>query len=467
MSEATKFDRGRMDGVYDIVSPGEVCSYETAKKIGIADPNNFYQSPYLKDVKKFNQENESATRSLCFPSRDGAKAYQHCALEHGIGFIRDEVKHDVCITVSCPPGWVERRGECVKPLEDYVVSKRAHCDERWHDWFTIPNYHIGNKIGGNSNMPGYCYAECPSYHIPAYGNDPVDGESAGANATDKIDACANKNDYMGGKYSGTSDYCPLAWIMRLSSTPDTLKSALLQQIEELKKQAGGEQNLNEHAQYILNNIDYTTQQIYKSINTAVENVAYQNNAMQQACKNTATQERLSDAYLVCDSLNKDEARFADRFATTSDAPQLVDKKMAALKQACNAVFCNQNDDNAMLINKEPLCFPHVSNVLAEEIVEQSDADREEEELNRPPPVDTTSSTRYISKAFMTGMYLVLIVLLLVLLVILIKIMWKYGKCIFWKIFSRTPVDCEALEVLNTAKGKFKEYVSKLSEKPIP
>jgi hypothetical protein len=442
MSTATKFDRGRMDGVYDIVSPGEVCSYETAKKIGIADPTSFYQTPYLKDVKKYNQENETATKSLCFQSRDGAKAYQHCALEHGIGFIRDEVKHDVCVTVSCPPGWAERRGECVKPLEDYVVSKRAHCDERWHDWFTIPNYHIGNKIGGNSNVSGYCYAECPSYHVPAYGNDPVDGESAGANATDKIDACANKNDYMGGKYSGTSDYCPLAWIMRLSSTPDTLKTSLLQQVETLKKTAGGEQNLNEHAQYLLDHVDGTTQQVYKSVNTSIENVAYQNNAMQQACKNVATQERLHEAYAVCAELKKDEIQFADRFTNTSDAPELTTKKMAALKQACNAVFCNPNDDNAMLINKEPMCFPYIANIQAEEIVEQSEAEKEEEELKKPPPVDTKSGIRYIGKAFLLGMNVIVVVLLFVLFVILMKFIWKHSKCIIMKIVRRTPYNCK-------------------------
>lgn len=465
---ASKFDRGRMDGVYDVVSPGEVCSYETAKKIGIADPKTFYQTPYLKDVKKFNASDAStATRSLCFPSRDGAVAYQHCALEYGIGFVRDEIAHDKCVTVSCPTGWVERRGECIKPLEDYVVSKRAHCDERWYDWFTVPNYHIGNKIGGNSNMPGYCYAECPAYHVPAYGNDPVDGESAGANATDKIDACANKNDYMGGKYTGTSDYCPLAWIMRLSSTPETLKTTALQQFDELKKTAGGEENLNEHAQYLHDNLDGTTQQVYRAVNTAIENVSYQNNAMQQACKSIATQERLNQAYAVCEELSKDEQKFVDRFATTSTPPEIVTKKVAALKQACNAVFCNPTDDNAMLINKEPLCFANISNVQAEEIVEQTDADKEEEEMQKPPPVDTSSSMRYITRALMIGLYLVLAVLVIVLLVILGKWLWKNSKCILLKIYTRGRVNCKELEMaekvrdlMTTNLDNMKEALSK-------
>jgi hypothetical protein len=249
--------------------------------------------------------------------------------------------------------------------------------------------------------------------------------------------------------------------MRLSSTPDSLKTSLLQQIDTLKQTAGGEQNLNEHAQYLINHLDGTTQQVYKSVNTAVENVAYQNNAMQQACKNIATQERLNEAYTVCGDLLKDEVSFANRFSNTSDAPELVTKKMAALKQACNAVFCNPNDDNAMLINKEPVCFPRIANIEAEEIVEQSEAQKEEEELNKPPPVDSSTSIKYLSKAFLMGMYFIIGVLLFILFIIVAKIAWKHMKCIIMKILKR-GYSCEHAAMFEEGRNMLK---NSLDSKP--
>jgi hypothetical protein len=443
MSTST-FEVCKQEGKYDLVTPGEVCTLEMAKKYGIADQNGNFVQGYT-DVKTFRSEAETATRSLCLQTRDSTKAFQHCALEHGVGFVRKSTDPQKCVTVSCPPKWEERRGQCVKPLEDYILSKRAHCDERWYDWFTVPNYHLGNKM--YEEKPGYCYKPCPAYHVPAFVSDPVDGESAGVSASDKQNSCANKNDYMGGKYAGTSDFCPLVWIKRMSSTHEILKSDLNTEFGKLVSKAGGQSQLNEHGQYLMGQVDAIADTVYKNINTSVENVNYDNNLkMISACRTLATPERLEQAYDVCKQLKEDPIGFEDRYKAMGENDALIGKKVAVLQQACNAVFCNELEDAAQVIGKDPICFDKPPRIDDQEIPKEEDPN----DFDNQPPITSEPGRSKLGKAIRIGIHLVMTGVLIIFIILFIRWgrenIWPKIRCLLMKslhfIGLRGRYDCE-------------------------
>ena len=47
----------------------------------------------------------------------------------------------------------------------FVADEKAHCSERWEDWFCVPNYHNNNKINKypetDTMSVGVCYSPCP------------------------------------------------------------------------------------------------------------------------------------------------------------------------------------------------------------------------------------------------------------------------------------------------------------------
>ena len=48
----------------------------------------------------------------------------------------------------------------------FVADEKAHCSERWEDWFCVPNYHNNNKINKypetETMSVGICYSPCPA-----------------------------------------------------------------------------------------------------------------------------------------------------------------------------------------------------------------------------------------------------------------------------------------------------------------
>jgi hypothetical protein len=344
------------------VSPAEVCSIQTAKACGIDDPSNYFKSEY-NDVKTFNKSKDgdetNRTKMLCSQTSDESKAYTSCSLEHGIGFIRQSGKPENCITAGCPPGFVAERGGCKKPLEDYAISKRARCDERWYDWFMTPNYHLGNKY--YSPKVGVCYKPCPAFHVPQFAQDPVDETSAGFAATEKLDRCVAKSDYIAGKYYVGSDYCPLAWIYRLTALPDTLTQMMNASLSEITQGNGDLITLQ-------NNVAAEANALSAEASKTLENIALPTDQMMVACQTLNNDERVTYAYDVCSTLAEDDMAYNKLLQENGESEAIQIEKTKMLKQACNALFCNPKDTTNELINKAPVCIAtsDVSPIIEEE-----------------------------------------------------------------------------------------------------
>lgn len=359
---ATKYNLCIAAGKYNEVSPGEVCTIDQAKnKLGIYDAANYFKaSAGYGDVRVYNAARDDPSNQpydLCIQSASGNDAYANCALEHGVGFTRKAGSPGVCATASCPTGFeAEPRGVCRKPLNDFVLSKRARCDERWYDWFMVPNYHLGNNYKAG-DKPGECLAPCPAGNVPTYATDPVDGANVDFTSKTDLTKCVSREDYFGGKYAKGSEYCPVAWVTRMAATPKYFSDNARAGLQQVIDATGGE--ANEHAAAVREGLEEKTKDLAKKAAGVLELVEPLTQTQAAACAKMNTEDRLREAYAVCEQVRDDETRFARKLEEEmGDDEAAQNQKIAVIKTACTALFCDESNDPyvAERIGKEPVCF---------------------------------------------------------------------------------------------------------------
>jgi hypothetical protein len=441
------------------VYPGEVCSLSVAKKYGILDVNEYYTEDY-DDVKTFNtekDENEGRDKELCVQRTDQESAYAYCAAEHGIGFVRKAGEPNKCITVSCPTGFENEKGTCKKPLEDYAVSKRSRCYERWYDWFMIPNYHLGNRV--YKATKGECYDACPPYHVPSYAKDPVITTSANAGKIayqtkedsegNELNKCISRDIYQSGKYANGSDYSALAWIYRMSMTPSVVKEKILSELQTIKEKHGD--MVNDAYQKLMNTADAKAREIAKQASSIRENITEPTPLMMEAHRKIYTPERLNYAYDVCKQIQEDETVYLRKFQSEmEDSEAVAYKKINMIKQACNALFCNDKESAINVIGKNPLCFENIKKVKM----------KDEEEEEKKPPSATVGGV-FVQKSIRNGIQLLILGLIAIFVYLFItRFVWPKLVVLYYfikKFFtgfgkSKTQMKAESIAMDAVDKG---------------
>lgn len=239
----TDYDRCLYGNKYETVSAGEVCTIDVAKKLGIADPKNYFVKGYEETATNnaLFDNGKSVTAKLCKVNSLNSNAMPICQATYGHAYTRKLGTPDMCTVSECPTGFSnipDAPGRCAKPVVPSTLPKVQQCAERWYDWFTIPNYHLGNRWmavvppGGDKNKP-VCMQPCPLYFAPHYAYDPSENMYQ-AQPDDKLDKCINKTQFLKGKYIKQPEYSPLAWIYRLTMTPPLIQQTWLALIEKDK-----------------------------------------------------------------------------------------------------------------------------------------------------------------------------------------------------------------------------------------
>ena len=336
----------------------------------------------------------------------------------------------VCMTYACPKStttpmdnyfqqtaWGSNiNNSCMKPLADAEVSKQYRCDERWYDWFTVPNYHLGNTYTNpDPSNPGTCYNPCGSGTLPAFNTDPVDGQTLHyLTNKDYTNLCVSRSDYFGGKYAKGSDYCPLSWIYMLNSTSKSLESLVKDQNKTFANSDIAKNVLTDAYKDNQKNAREYANTISGLFPIELNNILTPTNDMQTACNKLQSRERLLPAYGLCSNLMVNESSIYDVVAK-SLPPNFAKNKVTMMKQACNAVFCNLRDPAPSKINKSPLCFKYVGTFdpSTGETIDQK---------KLPPPLAPrpTAQKRFMMKSIKTAVYLVITPILAYLIYIFIS-----------------------------------------------
>jgi hypothetical protein len=421
-------------------NPTEICTIARAQQLGIYNGDEAPYKPNAKgdkydDLRTYNDDTDNQqnrTKSLCKDSLDGASSSRNCVDQYGPGFSRkpnDNGTGYKCTAYDCPPGFIKQGSVCKKPLADAEIDKRARCDERWYDWFVTPNYHLGNTVY-SSNL-GECYAPCDDYNIPAYAKDPVDDSSLDLVTNENLGKCIPRDKYFYGKYKIGSDYCPLSWIHRLNATKDSISKELSDTYSTFYS---SNMTTTAFSQYANNpaKIQVDAGNIMKQCSRYYDNIDVPTDSMQNACNGLNTPERVQRAYNWCAELYDNEDEYRQRIIRESGDSTHIDRKVSMMKQACNSVFCNENDTALSYITDDQICFPPPPNIdpgTGEIISEDDQPD--------PEAPNTKESQSFVQRSLR---WFILIILYPALFIIFL-FMWKnyiYPNIIrpFWQLIAK-------------------------------
>lgn len=397
----------------ETISSTEVCTLEVAKQLGIDDPDTYFTEDY-SSIKTFNNiidnNDENKYDTLCYQSKISDNvSYPHCVLEHGVGYVRKQGNPDTCVTVECPPDFTfdASKNACKKKSKDAMILKKEKCLERWYDWFTIQNYHLGNKY---QKIGDKCYSPCDKGFVPSYTKDPID--NSGGGILDKKDAepsyCMNKYNYFDGKYEETPNYCPISVIKNIGSTKRDLIEEYENMIEKIES-SNEKDNLYKEMNNVIEGIVKNKENIITQ-DTKMPTGEYLN-----ACNTLNTEERLADAYMKCKRIYDNEDELISQFIQEGDTEKEAKVRILALKRACNGLFCNPNNnvsdlisgkewpkgsckgnntnDCKNIISGEPICF---NNIKHEDI--EKEAERIRAEKNKKyPEINSKAGFKNLNK----------------------------------------------------------------------
>ena len=238
--EADEADEAEEPDVTSIVQQvhiGEKCTIEFAKRLNVFDNNNYILGLTDEDLTRLNtyvlNENNQLISSIehkynVCEVKDNI-AYENCALATNNLYLTtayDEISNQYVCTIPenmrLPKNAKYKftrstTSNIVKPVSEIYFKnmKTNFCEERWHDWFCIPNYHLNNRWYNEvptelstSKSIGKCFKPCQFGYLPADENKAK---------------CILKKQYNGGQYKYDFDYTPIALICLLGTTFDIFK----------------------------------------------------------------------------------------------------------------------------------------------------------------------------------------------------------------------------------------------------
>lgn len=369
-------------GIIDVL-PGETCTIESAKNMGIYDKYKYFNNNVSKD-------DIIETDTLLNNKRDGNKKYSLCSIKNNV------VYQNCAITTNNPWKTLSNDNEYCKLPSDIVLpndlsyvkdkkdiikkpekipkykSKTEFCQERWYDWFTIPDYHLGNKYllyeDKEKKNKSVCFKPGDIGKILIVKN----GD------TSKIEnyQCILREKYNYPYFSTTFYYLPISLILLLGITKKNILKinnrilrdkkinleGILKNItidDELYKELiWNEEKPEEELSDTLKNI---YENIKKDIKIAINNLfKYPFDAtniipptteVRKISDSLMTKERLEDAYMIASELHKimndpDQTKFnnykqqlADISGYNITDPKFF-KQLLILKTACNVAFDN-------------------------------------------------------------------------------------------------------------------------------
>lgn len=364
---------------------GEYCTNEVLKSINIYNNDNDFKNNNILDKKDIpyidryinNEINKSAKYSFCTFNNEKTKAYKNCAINNPWLTLTGGTDSKKCSlpldnngkpNIELPNGFSYDETDANKikiPKKIYKYNILAsYCQERWYDWFTIPDYHLGNKYTlvpiADLTKPFHiqsCRSPCRIGYIPKEGDN---------------ENCIPKKYYKGGKYENTINYLPISLILLLGSTKDSLKEYYKFVLNDIKDVINNNNlELDTDTYNNLYTDDLTFDKIYTKISAEikpyitslinlpidVDNILVPDFNTFEASKKIIYKSRIQQAYNICKNLydltsnpNKsleylkwrtELAKITDPHADVNKAT--FKKQMAMLKKACNVTFDGKSE----------------------------------------------------------------------------------------------------------------------------
>jgi hypothetical protein len=235
-------------GITQPVHIGEKCTIEFAKRLNIFDNNNYILDLEQDELDKLNtykldddgklETSQNRKYNICQVKDE--IAYENCALATSNLYLTTSYDSATKSYVCTIPDKMKLPGNSkyqfvqtstsniIKPESEIYLKnlKKNFCEERWHDWFCIPNYHLGNRWYNElpaelnpTKSIGKCFKPCKFSYMPTEEN---------------VGKCVLKKQYNGGVYKYDFDYTPIALVCLIGTTFDIFKTEYTLFLNEMK-----------------------------------------------------------------------------------------------------------------------------------------------------------------------------------------------------------------------------------------
>jgi hypothetical protein len=201
------------------VNAGEVCTIETAKLYNIFDTTKYFSESKISNSQEIATYNKTEFKPYSLCHFENNIAYTNCAIQTSNKW-KTLVKGNTFADDACIlpldiklPNHFESMGITLTSAQLKMTSNfyafkdvKDFCQEKWYDWFSIPDYYHDNKYALNDNN---CKAPCPISFIPNPNN---------------LNTCILKKDIplSFSLYAPEFHYTPIQLIMLLGSTNESL-----------------------------------------------------------------------------------------------------------------------------------------------------------------------------------------------------------------------------------------------------
>lgn len=230
--------------ILETVNVREKCTILSLKNnslfdASLFDPTHIISSTEINDININDTLGRSTKYEIC--SLENNIAYENCALKYKNPYLTSQY-NSITSNYACAfPDKAVIKGDkkfvfnydtnsnIIKPDAGvyFKNTKQSYCEERWHDWFCIPNYLFDNRWAienpsslENTKSVGKCLMPCSIGYVPSVEN---------------MHSCIMKKDYLGGIYSTDFDYTPLALICLFGTTFDSFKDENFGYVSLIKK----------------------------------------------------------------------------------------------------------------------------------------------------------------------------------------------------------------------------------------
>lgn len=399
---------------------GEKCTIEFAKRLNIFDNNNYILNLSQDELDKLNtyelDDNgnlvtSSSQYNIC--SVEENIAYENCALATSnvyLATVYDKASQSyVC---SLPDNMklpqnskyqfvLSSSSNIIKPESEIYLKnlKKNFCEERWHDWFSIPNFHLNNRWFNeipnelsSTKSVGKCFKPCKFGYMPTQ---------------EDIGKCVLKKQYNGGQYKYDFDYTPIALVCLLGTTFNVFVREYTIYLETIRKNynASAEIELlkNKEQQDVIEHLKSTIgikeNVIWSSIQNDLKtyindvftnipdmnndiintNVVVPNTVVINQMKTYLTQDQIRHAYTIAKDIQSymgDLEKYKTWVSELASISGLSSDKLIylirMLKRACNICFDGKNAElssNYLLfaINEKPVIIDETYEPYIQEI----------------------------------------------------------------------------------------------------
>ena len=366
------------------VYTGEICTIDVAKAYGIFD-----KATYFNGLIPASEKNQIETYpsnmsggsnySLCSLDNNNSNAYKNCVLSTKNPWKSLDESNSFCmlpLNITLPTGLEynqDNKGLINKPTDiPLFKNKDAFCQNKFYDWFSIPDFHFGNQYSVENNTSNVdnqalkCLQACELGSIPYndFGNN---------------SKCIDRNKYEYGIYKSQFYYLPISLILLLGCDRELLikmyKDSIIEMRIEMKSKGleidydlyndimsntlthnniyeDAKKDIREHLRNLLNvPIDYT-------------NIMEPSKLVQDVTNSSMTQKRISYAYDVAEkyyNLTRSADTFKELFEWKKNLADICGfgvnsdkfyKILLYLKQACNVAFGGKSyySTNVILYN---------------------------------------------------------------------------------------------------------------------